>query len=645
MPTLGDQREFQEKVRVALANLDWVRKTLEANPNAAKIDGLDAGVKSLKAGVSHFENEVIKTARFQGAIEFIDAINASVGNIAGAVHAARRGDEVGTAASSLTSIATLTKGLGAAILVAGPEAFPAAFITYLLGGIIELAGSICELFRREEISLIDQISTLLVRARSKELAEHLAVAADQFQKWEHSLQGGSLQAKPWGELAQQFDLRGGLAVTFTDVAGRWMLDSENQQAADSWVAVFDAYATCMNLRSRVYFSQYASWLRYRSTELTELGDKNDPASSKRRIELRKMDEDARTDMKEYFDGVRIHFSTLQWLGRKMAPAWHKGSTHDIYRSTMTITEEPRDSTSAWTAKNLDAKWDEIIVLPRNEVVENGVVVWGWNSELLPYYTSGTDGWHAFDKFKDINVACIDVAFAGSTLGGSDNRNPDATPATEYGIYALLAMEKTTNAMHLKYFMPDKPTNEFSQSWPLTQPPKEFTIRQIRVRPTPGSVEAYFLGKHSVSASADHVDQIYRIDQKGTTRFGPGIDGQTLRIYLTADAVWALGPKKIRFRAHEAKANAVWEVIDNPSGLNGDWEYKDIHPGDDGLLLATIGDRYFAYTLEDGWREQYAERGYYDRMARLQLSGFPMFRSTWESSKGWERAALPNGVPL
>jgi len=337
----------------------------------------------------------------------------------------------------------------------------------------------------------------------------------------------------------------------------------------------------------------------------------------------------------------------------MAPIWHKGLRNYILQASISFTagdrngqtEGDRNDETGW--KMLNAQWEEFAVLPRDEKVEGGAIVWGWNPDNKPFYRT-PDGWVPFDQFNRVDVASLDVAFFGDSEPPR-SENPDSSPVSWDGIHVLLALEKGTNALHLKYFAPEKrleydalPKNEatkFDLPRSLSAPSKELAIRQARLRPRPASVEAYLLGKGYPVAIAttlseqDRPDQVYHVDKDGLREFGPHFGGDPVsRIYVNADAVWAMGGKKIWRRTHDGRTRggSSWET---PSWAK--WQYLDIHPGDDGLLLAVVGDVYFGYTPEDGWRRQKQDRSFFVQMARLPLGGFRLFSAAWDASKTWE----------
>lgn len=296
------------------------------------------------------------------------------------------------------------------------------------------------------------------RARASELEQQVAVAADQFKVWEEFLGVRTLKAQPWSEFSRHLNLIEGNAVTFTDHAGQWLRDPENEKVPESWVAVFEAYSTAMYLRSRVYFSQYASWVRYREAKLAELQGRTDDAATKELEDLGKNDDDAFAAMKTYFEDVRSTFRNLHWLGRRMAPIWHKGMHNNILESGISFTagdrdgatEDDRTHETEW--KMLNTQWEEFAVLLRNEKVEGGAVVWGWNPKTNRIIGPLTGGSLSMGSTISPSRAWTSRSSAIPSLPRGHRLLPDATPMPWDGIHVLLALEKETNALHLKYFV-------------------------------------------------------------------------------------------------------------------------------------------------------------------------------------------------
>ena len=581
--------------------------------------------------------------KFQGVTVFVDSFNTSLSSINGAISAHSRGDTIGTAVYSLTAIATIVKGVGAASVLLGPELFPISLTIYIVGGVIELVGSICDLFRKDEVSLIDQISALLVRARADELTDHLTVAAKALNAWEHSLQSGTLQAMAWDEFPRHFNLRDGNATTFIDVAREWLLRSNNRALSDSWIAVFEAYATCTHMRTMVYFKQYASWLKYLDARSLALGTRTDEASVAERKHLTLLGQDAATDLDLYFDGLATSYASLRWSGRNMAPVWTIGTTRDIYQANVTIVADQRSGDTVWVSPGGQvARFDEMAVLPLDKISEDGAGLWAWNrgDQSQPYYRNAS-GWHAYN-FGGVRIACVDVAFYGYLPQKDASKlPPDATPPPAVGVHALLGLTEETNELLLRYFVP-------AQGIPAVQIPPVIAkfsmpspLRQARLRMMDDGVEVYMLGK----TRNGEQDQVFRVRKGAVSEYGWAFSFPAKRIYVDSSHVWAVGAQLIWRRSHDLPERSMnpWDVITPPqlvSPLTGGWEYSDIHPGNDGLMLATIGVRYFAWTPEDGWLSTAdgGSGGNHVKIARLPLGGFGLLKAGGDAAEKWQGAA-------
>lgn len=287
-------------------------------------------VGRIEGRLDSFKEDVTKTLKFQAGVEFLNAANASVNNIAGAIYASRRGDQMGVASNSLSAIGTITKGVAAAVLALGPEAFPIALAIFFVGALIDLVGGILAVLPKDEKALVEQIKALLIHERSKELHDQLVVAFNEFEDWEELLGVGTFTAQSWRDLMNQYHLKTGEAVHFCDISAQWLLNAENQDEPASWVDVFEAYAMSMYLRSMIYFKQYASWRDYWEAEMPK-------ADKERQKTLAQIEQEAQTEMRQYFENnVLTTFHTLGWVGRRMAPIWQRGTRDHTWTASVSF---------------------------------------------------------------------------------------------------------------------------------------------------------------------------------------------------------------------------------------------------------------------------------------------------------------------
>jgi hypothetical protein len=623
--------------------------------------GTKESTEKLKNDADKIKETLSKNLKFQAAVQVLDSLNSSVGLAAQAYYAGQKGDSIGAASYSLTAVATVTKGIAAALMFAGPELLPAAVVVAVVACIIDIVASILGLNRQKEEALITQIEGLLIHETSKELQGKLIAASTELKNWEELLDVRPFKAASWKELSDQYHLRVGHAVTFCEEAAVWLLNPEHQDQPKSWVDVFEAYASCMRLHGMVYFSQWASWVDYVLSRL-KVG-----VSDAEKANLDGINEQAWTEMRQYFEQVTDKFRSLHWLGRRMAPIWMQSRNNQIVKASVSFVKTRTENTK-WNEINR-VQMDQFAVLPRNERAEGGGVLWFWRNNITapppPFYLA--DSLQPFNGFGDgFQFVSMDVAFLGDSEPPKP-ANPNATPQPWTGVDVLLALERNTNKLHLKYFAPEKsldyadlPKNEQNKyNLPSTlSTPQQLSaigaIRQVRVRVLPDRspghtqpycVHAYLLGK------VNDKDQVYRVtNQNGTpTPYGLPFDTPVVRIYVNDAAVWAIsggkditGGKDILYRAHNAADTDPWTPIDSLQKATADWSIVDIHPGDDGLLLACVVYRLYGYTPEDGWQlseSDVAENGFNsDKVVRLPLDGFRMFNAAWESAQSWQMLA-------
>jgi hypothetical protein len=261
---------------------------------------------------------------------------------------------------------------------------------------------------------------------------------------------------------------------------------------------------------------------------------------------------------------------------------------------------------------------------------------------------------------------MDVVFLGDSEPPKPS-NPNATPKPWTGVDVLLALEKNKKELILKYFAPEErleygalPKNEqnkFDLPSTLSTPEQLRTIgaiRQVRVRVVADrsgpQAQAYSVHAYLLSSMGGK-PQVYRVANDGRspapTLFGPPFDKPVRGIYVNNAAVWAICENvaehnrvysDIWFRAHNAADADPWTCLHQFT----DWEVLDIHPGDDGLLIACVKYTYFGYTPEDGWKDTKVDIGdnHWEayKMARLPLDGFRMFNAAWESAQAWKLLA-------
>jgi hypothetical protein len=660
----ASQDDVNEAGRILFEQIDKLRETV----------GKEIDETPIKTAVGEIQKRLSENRQFQAAVSVLDSLSGSVGTAAQAYYAGQKGDAIGASSYSLAAVAAVTKGVAVALMTAGPEALPFAAVVAVMAAIIDIVASILGLFRSKEEALINQIAGLLIHERSKDLQGKLISASNELNDWEELLNVRPFKAASWTELSNQYHLRAGKAVTFCNEAVVWLLNAEHQDQPESWVDVFEAYASCVRLQGMVYFSQWASWVDY-ALSILKAG-----ASDAEKARLEAIDEQAWTEMRQHFEKATNTFRDLHWLGRRMAPIWMQSRHDQIVKASVGFVDKRTENTK-WKEINRVAM-DQFAVLPRNEGAEGGGVLWFWRNNITappsPFYLADSSrGLQEFQGFgAGFQFVSMDVAFLGDSEPPK-RANPNATPQPWTGVDVLLALENHTNKLHLRYFAPEKgldykdlPKNEQNKfDLPSTiSTPQEVgaigPIRQVRVRVLRDrskahtqtySVHAYLLGKDKTNTK----DQVYRVtSQNGTpTPYGVSFDTPVVQIYVNDAAVWALSGdyedtsrskvhgRYIWYRAHDAADSAPWTRIDNlrdAPGMGGDWDIFDIHPGDDGLLIASVVYRLYGYTREDGWQQSkadVAEVGMNSgRMVRLPLDGFRMFNAAWESAQAWKELA-------
>lgn len=650
----------------------------------------DEKMQSLDLAVDDVHNAIADapdgSQRLVGGIELLKGIEGSLSAIRNAVHAGQTGDAIGVASGSLTAVSMILKGAAGGIVAAGLATGPGemgaiaiATILYVVATIVDLISSILEFFQQKRgPSLIDQMKDLLVRARAMELQGDLSHSMRVYEDWGRLLTVGSRKEASWATLQSQMNLLDGNAVTFTRNAYYWLCQSEHQQLPDAWAKVFDAYSTAMALETLLYMNQFTSSIQYRKKMIGQGLRPDNP-------ELIQAYMDAYQSMSFYFAHVRKDFRNLHWLARRMAPIWFLGARNDLYYSKVSFSgtangpdgpeiappsEEEQLHPAGICTSEFKAVW-------RNEQVAGGAILWGWDARRnTPQYQNkdlNGGAWTEFNGFGNLPITACDAAFFGDVEPPAP-AHVDATPSPWPGLHVLLAVQQGTKdgkllvdkdgkpalELNLKYFSPERnleykdlPKNEKAKFNLVDQIPSGVlpwyfkTVKQVRLyikSDREDGVQVYVIGE--AKGGTDGMLQMYRFRGGWQEKIGSELPGSVERIYVNETAVWAMGGQKIWRHDHEAKPGDDWKELAPPPGL-GALTYVDIHPGDDGLLIACVGSTYYGYTEEDGWRVAWYGTKYAfgaTRIGRLPLSGFPMFNAAWENTKNWQKTEKDKEKP-